>query len=126
MTNIDTATATAFMAANKGNDIMVKLAGMPLPVRGVAISVNSKGVNIKDIDGRVRSFSLTRVVGLDTPAADVTDGLTTADVAALVGTTPKALRVITRSLGLGVGRGRRYTFDTADVTAIRAAMTDAN
>ncbi len=120
MTNIDTATATAFMAANKGNMINVALTDNTV-VQGTAISVNSKGVNIKDaVTGKVRSFGLSRVTDLR-PLAPV-GPISTADLAAMVGMTPKALRVQLRAMGMGVGQGRAYGFDAHTVATVRAAL----
>lgn len=53
------------------------------------------------------------------------EGMTTADVAAIFDIPAKELRVITRKLGLGVGRGRTYSFDGEDVAKIRKAITEA-
>lgn len=69
---MDATTATAFITANKGSDIAVVLTD-GTEIYGSALSVNSKGVNIK-IDGKTRSFSLARVDSLDLDAADDTYG----------------------------------------------------
>jgi hypothetical protein len=115
------------MAANKGNMVIVDVADIVKNDRtavlggtfwGTAISVNSKGVNI-NIDGRVRSFSLARVTGLNTPPSGNV-GMSTRDAAALLDMAPKAFRVHLRALGLGVGKGRTYGLTDADVNAVRA------
>jgi hypothetical protein len=100
-------TATAFITSNKGADIEIVLVDGD-SVYGTAFSVNSKGVNVKDDDGKTRSVSLARVDELvlidddtfgsdddadDEAAADldnalndvadsISDGATTAEVAA--------------------------------------------
>lgn len=163
---MNNADATAIMTANKGYLVTVLL-NDDTRHDGLAISVNSKGVNI-NVDGKTRSFSMTRVADLivvdddldadddddtygaddladdraiegdddatgysddvvgDTDATDATeiygDGMSTADVAAIVGMTPKELRVILRRLGLGVGRGRQYGLDGSVVAAVRTDM----
>ena len=103
------------------------------------VSVNSKGVNLK-VDGKIRSFGLKRVVtldGLDEDVEDdteadrmeelaneVSDGATTAEVAALISDylerelTPKELRVHLRALGLGVGKGRKYALSAGEFRAV--------
>lgn len=52
-------TATAFITANKGTEILVVLNDSTTHY-GEALSINSKGVNIK-VDGKTRSFALGRV-----------------------------------------------------------------
>jgi hypothetical protein len=53
-------TATAFITTNKGADIEIVLVDGD-SVYGTALSVNSKGVNVKDDAGKTRSVSLTRI-----------------------------------------------------------------
>lgn len=109
---------------------------------GLPISVNSKGVNLK-VDGKVRSFGLKRVDALTIDGEDadevneddeadrieelaneVSDGATTAEVAALLSDylnrdlTPKELRVHLRALGLGVGKGRKYALSAGEFRAV--------
>jgi hypothetical protein len=131
-------------------------------VIGYYISINSKGVNLKDAySGKVITRALSKVLDL-TPITDEdmanvvdpdgdelgvyadpdpdedeltedeaedgiadvdisdTDGdnLTTADVAAIFDMPTRELRKVTRAMGLGVGRGRTYSFNDADVKAI--------
>lgn len=174
---MDAKLATDIMAANKGHLVTVLLTD-DTRHDGLAISVNSKGVNIA-VDGKTRSFSLTRVADLivvddlapedidlnfDEPGMDLDiaedddlaaeiamtgnfdanymdgvdatddsetgdadteeygDGLSTAEVAAIVGLSPKELRVILRRLGMGVGKGRQYGLDTGDVIAVKREM----
>lgn len=104
---MDATTATAFITANKTADIEIVLTDGD-SVFGTALSVNSKGVNVKDDNGKTRSVSLARVADLvliddDTFGADddadddaaaelndalndvadsISDGATTAEVAA--------------------------------------------
>lgn len=136
-------TATAFITSNKGADIEIVLTDGD-SVYGTALSVNSKGVNVKD-DGKTRSVALSRVAelvlveddtfGSDDDADDeasrieelaneVSDGATTAEVAALLSDylnrdlTPKELRVRLRALGLGVGKGRKYALSAGEFRAV--------
>lgn len=103
---MDATTATAFITANKGADIEVVLTDGD-SIYGTALSVNSKGVNVKDDAGKTRSVSLNRVdelvlieddtfgaddeaddeaadliSRLDEVADEISDGATTAEVAA--------------------------------------------
>lgn len=93
-------------------------------VTGVAVSVNSKGFNIK-VDGKVRSIVASRIRAVTRTPVDA-DGYTTADVAAMVGMDPKALRVVLRALAMGVGKGSRYGLTDADVAAIKAHLANAD
>lgn len=94
-------------------------------VTGEPISVNSKGINLK-VDGKVRSFSVKRVTDMwaDTDSDKVElpeelhEGMTTAELAAVFGIEAKELRVHLRSLGLGVGKGRKYSLAEADYRAV--------
>jgi hypothetical protein len=134
--------ATDFMNDNKGEAIIVFLSD-GTRVTGNALSVNSKGVNIK-VDGKVRSFGLNRISDLWTVAdrkaeegtdaltdvpedvqAMLHDGMTTAELADLIGTTPKELRVTLRALGMGVGKGRKYSLTPSAYVAVRAAIAAA-
>jgi hypothetical protein len=133
-------TATAFITTNKGEMIAVQTAdGNHF---GEALSVNSKGVNIK-VDGKTRSFALSRVVALmlDDVDADINegdemselealyaelhDGMSTAELAALLADhlkmalTPKELRVHLRALGLGVGKGRKYSLSASEFNLVK-------
>jgi hypothetical protein len=60
---MDATTATAFITANKTADIEIVLTDGD-SVFGTALSVNSKGVNVKDDAGKTRSVSLARVAEL--------------------------------------------------------------
>lgn len=131
-------TATDFITIAKANDelVMITLNDNTV-VTGSPISVNSKGINLK-VDGKVRSFSLNRVdfVNLVTDDADdemtdediyaeLGDGMTTAELAAhlsdsiKVDMTPKELRVHLRALGLGVGKGRKYSLSATEYRMVR-------
>lgn len=137
-------TATAFITSNKGLDVEIVLVDGS-SVYGTALSVNSKGVNVKD-DGKTKSVSLSRVAelvlvtddtfGSDDSAddemselealyTDLHDGMTTAELAALitdyikVDITPKELRVHLRALGLGVGKGRKYSLSASEFRMVR-------
>lgn len=130
--NIDA--ARDFITANKGEAIAVQTAdGNHF---GEALSVNSKGVNIK-VDGKTKSFALSRVVDLildndeddemtdEDIYAELGDGMTTAELAAhlsdalKVDMTPKELRVHLRALGLGVGKGRKYSLSATEYRMVR-------
>jgi len=141
------ATVTNFMKTHKGFDVTVNLAD-GTTVSGEALSVNSKGVNIKR-DGKTRSIALSKVVDLelggnldsdelhegqgnedddlgpddlDEEALVAHDGMTTRELAALVGTDPKSLRVTLRSLGLGVGKGRKYCLAAATLELVKVTV----
>lgn len=70
---MDATTATAFMTANKGETIIVTLID-GTEIYGNAISVNSKGVNIKNDQDKVQSIGLKRVDMLNlVPGPDADD-----------------------------------------------------
>lgn len=129
---MDATTATDFIATNKGTEVTVHLVDGGMST-GTALSVNSKGVNIKR-DGKTISFNLKKVdrlstVGVvldeDDEAIMAHDGMTTRELADILGTDPKSLRVILRSLGLGVGKGRKYSLAVADLVNVRKAIASA-
>lgn len=66
---MDATTATDFITANKGSFITLTLTD-DTHVDGFAFSVNSKGVNVKDDDGKTRSVSLSRIASMDLDDAD--------------------------------------------------------
>ncbi len=133
---MDANTDNLFIAANTGETVTVTLTD-GTNISGSAISVNSKGVNLK-VDGKVRSFGLARidVMGLvkdntdDLEAiyAELHDGMTTAELAAVlsdateVAITPKELRVHLRALGLGVGKGRKYSLTASEFRSVKAII----
>jgi len=142
---MDATTARDLIATAKENEefVIVNLAD-GTHITGSPISVNSKGVNIKS-DGKVRSFALSRVTSLDLVTDDeddydalddvdedlaemLHDGMSTAELAEIMGTTPKALRVSLRALGMGVGKGRKYVLSPSAYIAVRnhLAETPAN
>lgn len=88
--------------------------------------VNSKGLVVR-LHADEPSFTIapTRVVAVTPVVIKDSDGMTSAEVAAIFDMSAKELRVITRKMGLGVGKGKRYTFVPADVDAIRAHLADA-
>lgn len=139
---MDATTATDFITSNKGNDVELVLAD-GTHAFGTAISVNSRGVNIKS-DGKVRSFGLARVTHMFLPteldamladddlenvpedlAQELHDGMTTRDLADIMGTTPKELRVSLRALGMGVGKGRKYSLTPSAYIAVRNHLATA-
>jgi hypothetical protein len=139
---IDTDARNAITEAkNLGELVLVHLAD-GTSASGTPISVNSKGVNIKMEDGKTRSFSLTRVKAIDIVTDDdeaeydalddvpediaemLHDGMTTSDLADIMGTTPKALRVSLRALGMGVGKGRKYSLTPTAYIAVRNHLAE--
>lgn len=128
---IDTAAATKIVsdARLEGHKVTIMVTGATTPQVGKPISVNSKGVNIRtEADGKVRSFSLKRIesITVNTPQANVRDGMSTAEVAEIFDMSAKELRVHLRKLGLGVGKGRRYGLAAADVHKLREHLTTAD
>ena len=171
-------TATAIVTDNKGETLVLKLTDGTY-VGGIAISVNSKGVNLKDTGGHVFTKALSKITAImtetqyadeidpqgddlgeyadsadndedfeegdstreleesreddtdysdedelteDDEDEDSADGMSAAEVAAIFDMPAKDLRKVTRSMGLGVGRGRVYSFDVDDVKAIRQEL----
>lgn len=92
---------------------------------GQFVSVNSKGVNIK-VDGKVKSVSEARIAEArpvdapSSPAGLFVDGqtYTTAELAAALDMTARALRVQLRVMGVGVGQGTRYEFDADEANRV--------
>lgn len=152
-------TATAFITTNKGLFVTITKTDGTM-IDGFALSVNSKGVNVKDDDGKTFSVALARVASIDLADADydgdqdgdsdddngiygddtdegddedtdediyaeLGDGMTTAELAAHLSdalTTDldaKALRVHLRALGLGVGKGRKYSLTATEFRLVR-------
>lgn len=144
---MDATTATAFITANKGTEIVITRTD-GTEVTGAALSVNSKGVNVKDEDGKTWSVALGRIESLDILTDDldeddevdrieeladqVSDGASTAEVAALLSDylerdlTPKELRVHLRALGLGVGKGRKYALSAGEFRAVIRVINEAD
>lgn len=156
-----------YVNANKGVEVIVTKADTT-EVRGYVLSVNSKGLNLKDDDNATISIAASRVETirmaedeLETfPADDFEDaqdrlddailnqpeddeltgdeisdlidageldpmdddeaGHTTAELAELFNTSAKALRVHLRAMGMGVGQGRRYYLDDAQLATVKA------
>lgn len=141
--NTETASIIVLDAKTNGSELTVILAD-GTEITGDPISVNSKGVNIK-VDGKVRSFGLNRVAELvsdmdDTRTEDLTDeeiyaelgeDMTTAELAAhlsdalKIDLTPKELRVHLRALGLGVGKGRKYSLTATEYRLVKDLVTTA-
>lgn len=138
---MDATTARDLIATAKttGEHILVRLAD-GTSASGAPISVNTKGVNIKMEDGKTRSFGLTRVAHIDLVTEDddydalddvpediaeaLHDGMTTRELAELMDTTPKALRVSLRALGMGVGKGRTYSLSPSAYIAVRNHLAE--
>jgi hypothetical protein len=141
---ITTATATDLITDAKDNELEVTvLLADGTMVTGDPISVNSKGVNIK-VDGKTRSFGLARITAIQVPNGDddedMTDeeiyaelgeDMTTAELAAHlsdalnIDLTPKELRVHLRALGLGVGKGRKYSLTATEYRLVKDLVTTA-
>lgn len=135
---IDTNTATDLITDAKDNELEVTVLLVDgTMVTGDPISVNSKGVNIK-VDGKVRSFGLKRITAVQVDNGeddeDMTDediyaelgeDMTTAELAAHLSDAlkitlePKELRVHLRALGLGVGKGRKYSLTATEYRMVR-------
>lgn len=148
MISNETATAIVTDAKDNEQDVTIQLVD-GTEVTGAPVSVNSKGVNLK-VDGKVRSFGLKRIeslfdsreADLDDTEDDMTDediyaelgdGMTTAELAAHLSDslktdlTPKELRVHLRALGLGVGKGRKYSLSATEYRMVRDLInTPAN
>jgi len=118
---IDNTTAVRAIETAKNADVTVTVQLTDgSTITGAPVSVNSKGVNLK-IDGKTRSFGLRRIdaVKADIPATDDGEALSTREVAEIFNIEAKELRVHLRSLGRGVGKGRKYGLTTDDVNALR-------
>lgn len=129
---IDANTANTALNTARREDVTVSVMVGETIYTGTPVSVNSKGVNLK-IDGKTKSFGLNRVdaIRADVPivedaAPEVTDGMSTADVAAIFDIETKELRVHLRKLGLGVGKGRKYGLTIEDVNAVKAHLAIVN
>jgi hypothetical protein len=130
---MDATLAATLVEANKGSIASVIFnAGHVMEGRdftGEIVSINSKGLNLK-IDGKIRSTALRNIdrinlvsdneVADDDITAELHDGMTTAELADLMGTTPKALRVSLRALGMGVGKGRKYSLHATAYNTVKA------
>lgn len=139
----DTATAVLNTALEAGVTLTVSVRGrkgvsLAETVTGTPVSINSKGLNLK-VDGKVRSFAIARideltanvpVVEVEAPTVEdtpeITDGMSTRDVADLFDIEAKELRVHLRKLGRGVGKGRKYGLTIEDVNAVRAHLATVN
>ncbi len=98
---------------------------------GQFVSINTKGINVKTDTGRMVSRSLNAVAQValihttpNTPADLFVDGVTytAAAVAAALDMSAYDLRVQLRTLGMGVGKGRKYGFDAADARTVYRAV----
>lgn len=141
---IDIEIATDLITTAKANDelVMITLVDGTI-VTGSAISVNSKGVNLK-IDDKTRSFGLKRIDAIDlvTDDEDDSDEETDEDIYAMLGDdmttaeladhlsdhlnislSPKELRVHLRALGLGVGKGRKYSLSASEYRLVKDIVT---
>lgn len=144
---MDATTATDYITNAKDNGVEVTIDLTDgTAFTGDPISVNSKGVNIK-VDGKVRSFGLKRVDALTSDMdedpeveddddmsdediyAELGEDMTTAELADHLSTSlnidldAKALRVHLRALGLGVGKGRKYSLTATEYRLVRDLVT---
>jgi hypothetical protein len=142
------ATTTTRISANdvaeyKGQIVTLHVAD-DVDVTGRLISINSKGWNVQVQTGPDRFATVSRGYGRVTHvtaevASTIADDLaeldantpddlaslsdmTTADLAEVFGTSAKALRVVLRKLGMGVGRGQRYHLTADDAAKVKAAI----
>jgi hypothetical protein len=138
------------VAEYKGQIVTLHVAD-DVDVTGRLISINSKGWNVQVQTGPDRFATVSRGYGrvthvtaevvadddlmdeldadeLEADAANTPDDLaslsdmTTADLAEVFGTSAKALRVVLRKLGMGVGRGQRYHLTADDAAKVKAAI----
>ena len=144
---MDATTATDYITNAKDNEAEVTVHLIDgTEVTGDSISVNSKGVNLK-VDGKVRSFDLARIDDLTGDAdeddeladedtdeeiyAELGDGMTTAELAAHLSDAlkieldAKELRVHLRALGLGVGKGHKYSLSATEFRMVRDLVRTA-
>lgn len=124
------------ITAVRNDDITVTLTdGSTL--EGRFFSVNSKGLNVT-VDGRlvtraaskIESVELTADLevedeGTDEVEVDTEDGYTTADLADMFEVSTRALRRRLRDMGMGVGKGHRYSFDDDTLDSIKRAIEGA-
>jgi hypothetical protein len=137
---MDATTAAEYITNAKDNEAEVTVHLTDgTEVTGDPISVNSKGVNLK-VDGKVRSFGLARIDDLTGDAdvddemdedtdeeiyAELGDGMSTAELAAHLSDAlkieldAKELRVHLRALGLGVGKGNKYSLSATEFRLVR-------
>ena len=127
----------AITTAKENDELVMLTLADGTTATGAPISVNSKGVNIK-VDDKVRSFSLNRVKNIDLVTEDdedtvpedvaamLHDGMTTAELAELLDTEAKILRVHLRALGWGVGKGRKYSLTPSAYTIVRNRLAEDN
>lgn len=114
---------------NTTKGTMIRVMTAKGQVTGTFVSVNSKGINLM-VDGKLTSravssaLSVDYVTEVDADPMDrlAHDGMTTRDLAAIVGTDPKSLRVALRALGLGVGRGRKYHLAARTLDLVKAHL----
>jgi hypothetical protein len=141
----DVEIATNLIATAKENEELVMLTLVDgTTVSGSPISVNSKGVNLR-IDDKTRSFGLKRIDAIDLVTDDdeddsdeetdeniyamLGDDMTTSELAAMLSDTlkidlsPKELRVHLRALGLGVGKGRKYSLSASEYRMVKDIVT---
>lgn len=139
-------TAADYIANAKADELEVIVTLIDgTSVAGDPISVNSKGVNLK-VDGKVRSFGLKRIATVSSDLdddddvadeemsdediyAELGEDMTTAELAAhledslKINLTPKELRVHLRALGLGVGKGRKYSLTATEYRMVKDIVT---
>lgn len=120
---------TITTAFPKGTEVVVTMADGST-VAGTMHKVDAKGVTIK-VDQKYVTRSLAKVASVDaapaTPADLFVDGTdyTTADVAAALDMTARALRVELRKMGEGVGKGSAYGFTASQARRIVAKVRQA-
>lgn len=121
-------TTTTNMPA-KGTEIVVTMADGST-VTGTMHKHDAKTIVVK-VDQKYVTRSLAKVASVDaapaTPADLFVDGTdyTTADVAAALDMTARALRVELRKMGEGVGKGSAYGFTASQARRIVAKVRQA-
>lgn len=115
--NVDT--AAAFLNLNPDTLSTVLLTD-GTAITGTVTKVDpKKGVSIKVKDtGKIVVRALSKVDTIKR-ADEPEEPLTTAQVAELFDISAKELRVHLRAMGIGVGQGRRYSFDQTAIKAVR-------
>lgn len=104
----------------KGEQVIVNLTD-GTSIKGTYVSTSPKGVVSITVDGKLVTRAASRVDSVVRPA-DEGEGYTSADLADMFETSARALRKRLRSLGLGVGKGKRYALTDDDLARVRVSI----